>query len=84
VKNNRLYDALDQAAFCSLTRSRGCHMFYDERRTAGDLHHQALRALANHLVSYLHGCLQHHTLYDEDTAWAHRYPTVTQEIQQAA
>jgi transposase len=80
VKNNRLYDALDQAAFCSLTRSRGCRMFYDERRTAGDLHHQALRALANHLVSYLHD----HTLYDEDTAWAHRYPIATEQIQQAA
>jgi transposase len=84
VKNNRLYDALDQAAFCSLTRSRGCRLFYDERRAAGDLHHQALRALANHLVSYLHGCLHSHTLYDENTAWAHRYPTNTKEIQQAA
>lgn len=84
VKNNRLYDALDQAAFCSLTRSRGSRLFYDEHRAAGDLHHQALRALANHLVSYLHGCLQHHTLYDEDTAWAHRYPATTKEIQQAA
>ena len=84
VKNNRLYDALDQAAFCSLTRSRGCRLFYDERRTAGDLNHQAIRALANHLVSYLHGCLASHTPYDEDTAWAHRYPTADQEIKQAA
>lgn len=84
VKNNRLYDALDQAAFCSLTRSPGCRLYYDERRAAGDLHHQALRALANHLVSYLHGCLQHHTLYNEHTAWAHRYPTPTQQTRQAA
>ncbi len=50
IRNRRLYDALDQAAFCSLTRSPGCRNFYDQRRAAGDLHHQALRALANRLV----------------------------------
>jgi hypothetical protein len=44
-------------------------------RVLGDLHHQALRALANRLVGILHGCLRHHTLYNEDTAWAHRQPT---------
>ena len=30
-------------------------------------------ALANRLVGILHGCLRHHTLYDEHTAWAHRH-----------
>jgi hypothetical protein len=30
---------------------------------------QALRALGNRLVGILHGCLRHHTLYDENTAW---------------
>jgi hypothetical protein len=39
---------------------------------AGDLHHQALRALGNRLVGILHGCLRHHTHYDERKAWAHR------------
>ena len=72
VRNRRLYDALDQAAFCSLTQSPGCRAFYDQHRKAGDLHHQALRALANRLVSILHGCLQHRTLYNEHTARAHR------------
>ena len=72
VRNRRLYDALDQAAFCAITRSPGCRTFYDQHRAAGDLHHQALRALANRLVGILHGCLRHHTLYNEDTAWAHR------------
>ena len=72
VRNRRLYDALDQAAFCSLTQSPGCRTFYNQHRVAGDLHHQALRALANHLVSILHGCLHHRTLYNEHTAWAHR------------
>ena len=44
-------------------------------RTAGDTHHQALRALGNRLVGILHGCLRHHTIYSEHTAWAHRQPT---------
>ncbi len=72
IRNRRLYDAVDQWAFCSLSTSAGCRAYYDQRRTAGDLHHQALRALANRLVGILHGCLRTRTLYDEDTAWAHR------------
>lgn len=79
VRNRRLYDALDQAAFCSLTQSPGSRALYDQRRAAGDLHHQALRALANRLVAILHGCLQHRTLYNEHTAWAHRTPTNNQQ-----
>lgn len=75
VRNRRLYDAIDQWAFCSLQTSAGCRMFYDQRRAAGDLHHQALRALGNRLVGVLHGCLTHNTTYDENTAWAHRQTT---------
>jgi transposase len=84
VRNRRLYDALDQAAFCSITKSPGCRTFYDQHRAAGDLHHQALRALANRLVSILHGCLSTRTLYDEDTGWAHRQPPPNQQTQHAA
>jgi len=72
VRNRRLYNAIDQWAFCSITSSPGCRAFYDQRRAAGDLHHQALRALGNRLVGILHGCLTHHSLYDEHTAWDHR------------
>ena len=72
VRNKRLYDALDQWAFCSLQNSPGAREFYDQRKAAGDEHHQALRALANRLVGILHGCLKHRTPYDEHTAWAHR------------
>jgi transposase len=72
IRNRRLYDALDQWAFCALNASAGARTFYDQRRAAGDLHHQALRALANRLVGILHGCLRHHTHYDEHKAWAHR------------
>ena len=78
VRNRRLYDAIDQWAFCSLTPSPGCRAFYDQRRAKGDLHHQALRALANRLVGILHGCLTHQTHYNEQTAWAHRQPSANQ------
>lgn len=72
VRNRRLYDAIDQWAFCSINNSTGCRQFYDQRRAAGDLHHQALRALGNRLVGYLHGCLKTRSHYNEHTAWAHR------------
>ena len=72
IRNLRLYDAADQWALCSLQASPGCRDFYDRRRAAGDLHHQALRALANRLVGYLHGCLRTRSRYDESTAWDHR------------
>jgi transposase len=74
VRNRRLYDAVDQWAFCALQSSPGARAFYDQHRAAGDLHHQALRALGNRLVGILHGCLRHHTHYDEYKAWAHRQP----------
>jgi len=72
VRNRRLYDAIDQWAFCALRTSPGARTFYDHHRAAGDTHHQALRALGNRLVGILHGCLRHHTHYDEHKAWAHR------------
>ena len=72
VRNRRLYDAIDQWAFCALSTSPGARACYDQHRSAGDLHHQALRALGNRLVGILHGCLRHHTHYDEHKAWAHR------------
>jgi transposase len=72
VRNRRLYDAIDQWAFCALTTSPGARTFYDQHRAADDTHHQALRALGNRLVGILHGCLRHHTPYDEHKAWGHR------------
>ena len=72
IRNRRLYDALDQWAFCSLKNSPGARAFYYQRKAAGDLHHQALRALANRLVGILHGSLKRRTPYNEHTAWAHR------------
>ncbi|OLT16694.1 IS110 family transposase [Serinicoccus sp. CUA-874] len=74
IRNKRLYDAIDQWAFCSLSTSPGARAYYDERRAADYEHHEALRALGNRWIGILHGCLKHRTPYDEHTAWAHRHP----------
>jgi hypothetical protein len=70
ARNRRLADALYQQAFSALTNSPGARAYYDRQRAREATHHQALRALANRLVGILHGCLRHHTTYDENTAWA--------------
>ena len=72
VRNRWLYDAIDHWALGAINHSTAARAFYDQHRAAGDLHHQALRALGNRLVGILHGCLRHHTTYNEHTAWAHR------------
>jgi hypothetical protein len=69
ARNRRLGDALDQWAFCSLTRSPGARRYYDELRTRGKTHRQAVRQLANRWVGILHTCLQRGELYDEQIAW---------------
>ena len=69
ARNRRLGDALNQWAFCSLTQSPGARAYYDALRARDKTHHQALRQLANRWVGILHGCLDSHTLYSEDTAW---------------
>ena len=72
VRNRRLYDPVHMWAFCSLRASPGCRAYYRRRRAIGDGHHQALRALGNRLVGYLHGGLRSRRLYDEATAWGSR------------
>lgn len=74
ARNKRLADALHQQAFCALTTSPGARTYYDHHRAHGATHNQALRALSNHLVGILDGCLRHHTRYNETTAWGHRQP----------
>jgi transposase len=77
VRNRRLADAICLWAFSALSTSPGARAFYDQHRAAGDTHHQALRTLGNRLVGIPHGCLAHHTPYDEHTAWAHRSDQIT-------
>jgi hypothetical protein len=71
ARNRRLATACYQWAFTALNASPGARAHYNQRRAAGDTHQRALRALANHLVGILHGCLRHHTPYDEHLAWHH-------------
>jgi hypothetical protein len=68
ARNRRLADARYHQAFTALGVSPGARAYYDRQRARGTTHHQALRALANRLVGILHGCLRHHTGYDEATA----------------
>jgi hypothetical protein len=77
ARNRRLADALYQQAFAALTASPGARASYDRHRARGATHHQALRALANRLVGILHGCLRHHTRYDENTAWPNENKALT-------
>jgi transposase len=72
VHNDRLVDALNAQAFAALTASPGARAFYDEQRSKGCEHNDALRRLGNRLVGILHGCLKTRTPYDEATAWGHR------------
>jgi transposase len=81
ARNDRLADAIYLWAFAALNNSPGARAFYDTRRAAGGTHHAALRALGNRLVGILHGCLQHHTIYNETIAWGHR---TDQKLTQAA
>lgn len=69
ARNRRLGDALLLQAYSALRVSPGARAFYDRQRARGATQYQALRAVANRLVGILHGCLQHHTLYDEAQAW---------------
>ena len=71
VRNDRLIDALMIQAFAALRVSPGARTFYDDLRTRGIEHNDALRRLA----SILHGCLKARTCYDETTAWGHRENT---------
>ena len=69
ARNRRLGDALFLQAQSALRASPGARAYYDQHRARGATHYQALRTLASRLVGILHGCLRHHTLYDEHLAW---------------
>ena len=81
IRKRRLYDAIDHWALSACNNSPGARALYDHRKGQGDGHHQALRAVGNRLVAFLHGCLKTGTLYDENIAWAHQQTT---EIKKAA
>ncbi|WP_199563751.1 MULTISPECIES: hypothetical protein [unclassified Streptomyces] len=71
VRNNRLVDALQRQAFCSLQISPGARRYYDKQRARALDYNPAPRQFGNRLVGILHGCIRTRTLYDEATAWSH-------------
>ena len=69
ARNRRLANACDRWAFCALSSSAGTRRYYDQLRSRGKTHNQALRQVANRLVGVLHVCLERGILYDEEVAW---------------
>ena len=69
ARNRRLSSACDRWAFCALTASPGARRYYDQLRSRGKTHSQALRQLANRLVGIFHFCLERGVLYEEAVAW---------------
>jgi transposase len=73
VHNDRLVDALHLQAGAALLHDEGARAYYNELRARDMSHNAALRQLGNRLVGILHGCLKTGTLYNQATAWSHRY-----------
>jgi transposase len=70
--NRHLGEAVQQWAFCSLTRSAWAREFYDTKTAAGKSHHAALRALGNRWLEVLWHCLDKGACYDEAVHAANR------------
>jgi Transposase/Transposase IS116/IS110/IS902 family len=73
--NRHLGEAVQQRAFCSLSRSAWAREFYDAKIAAGDSHHAALRKLGNRWLEVLWHCLRKGVLYDETIHAANRQKT---------
>ncbi len=70
IRNERLFDACWQWAFCALTASPGARAFYDAHNAGTHTSKIARRKLANKLVGILHGVVTHDAPYDEHLAFA--------------
>jgi hypothetical protein len=70
--NRHLGEAVQQWAFCSLSRSAWAREFYDAKIAAGNSHHAALRKLGNRWLEVLWHCLDKHVCYDEAVHAANR------------
>jgi Transposase/Transposase IS116/IS110/IS902 family len=73
--NRHLGEAVQQWAFCSLSRSAWARQFYDAKIAAGDRHHAALRKLGNRWLEVLWHCLRKDITYDENVHAANRQRT---------
>ncbi|MGO9080918.1 MAG: IS110 family transposase [Streptosporangiaceae bacterium] len=72
IRNRHLIDALHAQALSALSASPGARAYYDELRTRGTGHDDAMRRVASRLTGILHGCLKHGREYNEAAAWSHR------------
>lgn len=70
--NRHLGEAVQQWAFCSLSRSAWARDFYDAKIAAGKTHHAALRTLGNRWLEVLWHCLDKGVIYHEATHAANR------------
>jgi transposase len=70
--NHYLGEAVQQWAFCSLTRCTWAREFYDSKITAGNSHNTALRKLGNRWLEVLWHCLRLGVTYDDATHVANR------------
>ena len=70
--NRHLGEAVQQWAFCSLSRSAWAREFYDAKIAAGDSHHAALRKLGNRWLEILWHCLHLSTRYNQTIHAANR------------
>ena len=61
----------------ALLHDDGARAYHNELRARDMSHNAALRQLGNRLVGILHGCLKTGTLYNQATAWSHRYQHLT-------
>lgn len=70
VKNDRLNHVGFLWAFSAISASPGAKAHYRRRRDDhGDWHAAAQQNLFNRMLGQLYHCLQHHRLFDEDTAF---------------
>jgi hypothetical protein len=70
--NRPLGEAVQQRAFCSLSRPEWAREFCDEKTAAGDSHNGALRNLGNRWLEVLWHCLHKGACYDEAVHAANR------------
>lgn len=70
--NRHLGEAVQQWAFCSLSRSAWAREFYDTKTAAGNSHHAALRKLGNRWLEVLWHCLHLGVTYNEAIHTANR------------
>lgn len=70
--NRHLGEAVQQWAFCSLSRSAWAREFYDAKIAVGGTHHAVLRKLGNRWLEVLWHCLRLGVTYDEAIHAANR------------